>query len=154
MYDGLNRPYLGFKHSDQSQGGSMRCLWIALPFALAACAPPKVSTPLDEIPKLTNLEKVMDNQATVMDPLFKKIDTPAFTDEDWAALTAASTRVQATSLKLKDFTKGPEFDLFATKLNQYAAALGNAYATKDNVAANDALKSMKATCKDCHKKFR
>ena len=41
--------------------------------AAAACGPPKKQTPVEEIPKLTKLEDVMDNQATVMDPLFKKI---------------------------------------------------------------------------------
>jgi hypothetical protein len=121
---------------------------------MASCAPPKLNTPIEEIPKLGNLEKLMDNQATTMDPLFAKIDTAAFSDDDWAALTTASARLQATSLKLKDFSKGADFDLFAGKLNQLAVALGNAYASKDSVAANDALKGMKATCKDCHKKFR
>ncbi len=120
----------------------------------AACGPPQMNTPVNEIPKLTKLADVMDNQATVMDPLFKKADQPTYTDEDWAAFTAASTKVQATSLKIKDFSKGPEFDALAMRLNQQAAALGNAYASKDANAARDALKSMKATCKECHKKFR
>ncbi len=120
----------------------------------AACGPPMKNTPVDEIPKLTKLSDVMDNQATVMDPLFKKIDSPSYSDDDWAAFTAASTKVQATSLKIKDFSKGPEFDALALKLNQQAAALGNAYSGKDVNAARQALKDMKATCKECHKKFR
>jgi hypothetical protein len=119
-----------------------------------ACGPPQKSTPVEEIPKLTKLEDVMANQATVMDPLFKKIGQAQFTDEDWASLTAASTRVQATSLKIKDFSKGAEFDALAMKLNQQAAELGNTYANKDAAAASTALGNMKATCKDCHKKFR
>ena len=120
----------------------------------AACGPPMKQTPVEEIPKLTKLADVMDNQATAMDPLFKKIGQAQFTDEDWAALTAAATKVQATSLKIKDFSKGAEFDALAMKLNQQATELGNTYATKDAAAANTALQNMKATCKDCHKKFR
>jgi hypothetical protein len=120
----------------------------------AACGPPIKNTPIEEIPKLTKLEDVMDNQATVMDPLFKKISASSFSDEDWAALTAAGARVQATSLKIKDFSKGAEFDALAMKLNQYATDLSNSYASKDAVAANTALGNMKATCKECHKKFR
>ena len=81
----------------------------------------------------------MDNQATVMDPLFKKIGQTTFTDEDWAALTAAAAKVQATSLKIKDFSKGAEFDALAMKLNGQATELGNSYASKDAVAANTAL---------------
>ena len=40
------------------------------------------------------------------------------------------------------------------KLNQGATELSNSYATKDATAANAALTNMKATCKECHKKFR
>ena len=120
----------------------------------AACGPPKKQTPVEEIPKLTKLDDVMDNQATVMDPLFKKIGRPTFTDADWAALTEASTRIGATSLKIKDFSKGAEFDALAVKLGQVATDLGNSYANKDSAAANTALTNMKATCKECHKRFR
>ncbi len=120
----------------------------------AACGPPMKNTPVEEIPKLTKLQDVMDNQATVMDPLFKKIGQTSYSDEEWAALTAAAAKVQATSLKIKDFSKGAEFDALATKLNQQAAALSSSYATKDASAASTALGDMKATCKECHKKFR
>lgn len=120
----------------------------------AACGPPMKNTPVEEIPKLTKLDDVMANQATAMDPLFKKIGQTTFSDDDWAQLTAASTRLQATSLKIKDFSKGAEFDALAMKLNQHATELGNSYATKDATAANTALSNMKATCKECHKKFR
>jgi cytochrome c556 len=119
-----------------------------------ACGPPVLNTPVEEIPRLTKLDDVMANQATVMDPLFKRMDEPSFTDDDWAAFTAASTKVQATSLKIKDFSKGPEFDALALKLNSQAAALGNSYAAKDVNTARQALHDMKATCKECHKKFR
>jgi cytochrome c556 len=122
--------------------------------ALVACGPPVKNTPVEEIPKLTKLTDVMDNQATAMDPLFKKIGQTTFTDADWAAITAAAARVQATSLKIKDFSKGAEFDALAMKLNQQATELSNSYASKDAAAANTALGNMKATCKECHKKFR
>ena len=120
----------------------------------AACGPPIKQTPVEEIPKLTKLDDVMDNQATAMDPLFKKIGQTQFSDSDWAALTAAAARVQATSLKIKDFSKGAEFDALAMKLNQQAGELGATYTTKDPAAASTALANMKATCKECHKKYR
>ena len=133
----------------------MKKLMLALVVAgAAACGPPMKQTPVEEIPKLTKLDDVMDNQATAMDPLFKKIGQTSFNDEEWAALTAAATRVQATSLKIKDFSKGAEFDALAMKLNQGATELSNSYATKDAASANKALEGMKATCKECHKKFR
>ena len=133
----------------------MRRLMFALLVAGGvACGPPMKNTPVEEIPKLTKLDDVMDNQATVMDPLFKKMDQPSFNDEEWAALTAGAAKVQATSLKIKDFSKGPEFDGLAMKLNGQATALANAYSGKDVNAAKQALADMKATCKECHKKFR
>ena len=119
-----------------------------------ACGPPQKQTPIEEIPKLTKLEDVMDNQSTVMDPLFKKIGQTSFSDTDWAALTSAAARLQATSLKIKDFSKGAEFDALAMKLNQEAAELGSTYATKDTPAASASLAKIKATCKECHKKYR
>ena len=96
----------------------------------------------------------MDNQSTVMDPLFKKIGQTTFSDTDWAALTSAAARVQATSLKIKDFSKGAEFDALAMKLNQEASELGGTYSTKDVAAASATLAKMKSTCKECHKKYR
>lgn len=131
----------------------MKKLALALLLALPACTP-HLSTPVEEIPKLTKLDDVMANQATVMDPLFKKIGQTSFNDDEWAMLTAAGTRVQATSVKIKDFTKGAEFDALAMKLNRYAGDLSNSYASKDAVAANTALTNMRATCKECHKRFR
>ncbi len=133
----------------------MKKLLLAIVVAgAAACGPPQRNTPVHEIPKLTKLADVMDNQATVMDPLFKKTGQPNFTDDDWARITAAAAKVQATSLKIKDFSKGAEFDALAMKLNQQATDLSNSYANKDAIAANNALAAMKATCKECHKKFR
>jgi hypothetical protein len=138
-----------------TKGALMRTLLLAVVVAGGiACGPPIKNTPVEEVPKLTKLEDVMDNQSTVMDPLFKKIGQTSFTDDDWAELTAAGTKVLATSLKIKDFTKGAEFDALAMKLNQYANDLTNSYANKDAVAANTALTNMKSTCKECHKRFR
>ncbi len=119
-----------------------------------ACGPPMKNTPLAEIPKLTTLTDVMDNQATVADPQWGKIGNESFSDADYAAFTELSQRIKATSLKTKDFTKGPDFDALAMKLNEKAEALGTAAAAKDVAGANTALKEMKATCKECHSKFR
>jgi Cytochrome C' len=102
---------------------------------MLACGPPKLTTPVADIPKLTTLEAVMDNQATVADPQWSKI-------------------IQATSLKTKDFSKGPEFDAFAQTLHDKAKALGTAAAAKDVKASGTALREMKAACKGCHSKFK
>ncbi len=111
-------------------------------------------TPVADIAKLTSLDDVMDNQATAMDPQFKKIGGAKFEDADFAAFADAAVRLDATSTKIKDFSKGPDFDALAMKLNGKAKALGAAAAAKDTAAANAALGDMKATCKECHGKFR
>ena len=129
---------------------------LAAAFSLAAvqCGAPITNTPVNDIPKLTSLETVMDNQATVADPQWKKIGEASYADADWAAFAQVSERIQATSLKTKDFSKGPEFDALAMRLNEKAKALGAAATAKDAAGASEALKEMKAACKECHSKFR
>lgn len=122
--------------------------------ALVACGPPIKNTPIPEIASLPSLEDVMDNQATAADPQFKKIGAESFTDADYAAFSQAADRLLATSLKTKDFSKGPEFDALAMRLHDKAEALQKAAAAKDAKAADTALTEMKATCKECHSKFR
>ena len=63
-------------------------------------------TPVADIAKLTSLDDVMDNQATTMDPQFKKIGGAKFEDADFAAFADAAERLNATTLKIKDFSKG------------------------------------------------
>lgn len=126
----------------------------ALALAAVHCGAPVTNTPVNDIPKLTSLSVVMDNQATVADPQWKKIGATSYADADWAAFTLVSERIQATSLKVKDFSKGPEFDAFAVTLNEKAKALGTAAAAKDAAGASAALGDMKATCKACHSRFK
>ena len=121
---------------------------------LLGCAPDK-NTPLGEIPKLTDLGDVMDNQKTAADPEFAKMGAATFTDADFAGFAQASERIQATSLKSKEFSKGrAEFEALAMRVNEKAKALGAAAAAKDAAGAKAALTDMKATCKECHSKFR
>lgn len=122
--------------------------------AVIACGAPVKNTPIAEIPALPSLKDVMDNQATTADPQFAKRSNASFTDADYAGFTEASQRIGATSLKIKDFSKGPDFDALAMKLHGNAEALGKAAAAKDAAASSAALNDMKATCKECHSKFR
>jgi cytochrome c556 len=121
---------------------------------LLGCAPDR-NTPIGDIAKLTKLDDVMDNQKTSADPQFAKIGAATFTDADFAAFGQTSDRIQATSLKAKEFANGrAEFEALAMKLNTKAKALGVAAAAKDAAGANGALTEMKAACKECHSKFR
>jgi cytochrome c556 len=140
----------------------MRPLLVSLVLAaagLAACTP-ALTTPIDQIPKLTSLDDVMANQATVADPQFAKIGQASYADADWAAFTTVAERIQATSLKTEDFAgqvaKGKEegFKEAAKKLGEKAKALGAAATAKDAAAASAALKDMKDACKDCHSRYR
>jgi hypothetical protein len=125
-----------------------------LVLVLAVGCAPKKSTPLEEIPKLTKLTDVMDNQAAVADPLFKKRNQTSFTDEEFKAMEDASARLQVTAPKIKDFSKGPEMTALAEKLQGKAVALGDVAKAKNAAAAATALQEMKATCKECHDKFK
>jgi cytochrome c556 len=96
----------------------------------------------------------MDSQATIADPEMKKAGAATYTDADYAAFAEVSNRIQATSTKAKEFSKGPEFDKLADKLHETAIALGKAAEGKDPKAASESLATMKATCKTCHSQFR
>lgn len=122
--------------------------------AFVACGPPKNYTPVDQIPKIGSLKEVMDVQATAADPQFKKRDQESFTADDWAQFAETAKKIDATSHHIKDFSKGKDFDALADQLNGHAAELGKAADAKDANAARAALNAMKATCKECHSRFR
>ena len=131
-----------------------RYLLAVVGLALVACGPPQRDVAAGDVPKLTSLSDLMDAQATVADPQMKKAGAATYADADYAAFAELSTRIQATSVKAKEFTKGPDFDKLADQLHETAAKLGTAAAAKDAKGSSDALDSMKATCKECHSKFK
>ena len=125
---------------------------------LSACATAKF-TPVGEIANLTKLADVMDNQMGAADPQFAKIGAATLSDADFAGFAQASERLLVTSAKIKDFSKDfPKdpagFEALGARLNERAKALGGAAAAKDAAASKTALTAMKATCKECHSKFR
>jgi hypothetical protein len=134
---------------------TLGCSFLAS-FALlsASCAPPRRDLPPDQIDKLAKLPEVMDVQATVADPEFKKIGAATLGDADWPGLADMASRILVTSRKIHQFSKGPEFDALADRLHGGAAALSAAAGAKDAHAALATLAEMKATCKACHSKFK
>jgi len=122
--------------------------------AAAACVPHR-DVPAADVPKLTSLSDLMDVQATVADKEFSKIgDHAKYTDADYVAFSDVSTRLLATSTKAKEFSKGPGFDKLADQLHDRAEKLGAAAGAKDAKGSSDALAAVKATCKECHSKFK
>jgi hypothetical protein len=132
----------------------MRVLLSGLLLAAASCAPPHRDLPPAQIEALGRLSDVMDVQATVADPQFKKAGAASYDDADWAAFADMGSRLQVTSQKIHQFSKGPEFDKLADQLHALAATLSTAAASKDVTAAKTALVQTKATCKACHSKFK
>ncbi|MGZ3454306.1 MAG: cytochrome c [Polyangiales bacterium] len=121
---------------------------------LAVSCVPKNYTPTEQVPNVVKIKDLMDIQATAADPQFKKIDAASFSDEDWGQFKELSRKIDATSKKLKSFSKGAGFDALADRLNEKANALGKAAEGKDAPAAKTALAEMKDTCKECHSQFR
>jgi len=122
--------------------------------AVVACTPPHRDVPAADVPKLTSLKDLMDAQATIADPEMGKAGKTSYTDADFAAFAEVSSRIQATSTKAKEFSKGPEFDKLADRLHENAVQLGTVAGAKDAKGSSDALAAMKATCKECHNKFK
>jgi hypothetical protein len=123
---------------------------------MIGCGPPKNHTPVDQIPSLGKLSEVMDVQATTADPQFKKISQETFSEQDWVELKETAAKISATSKRIKAFSggKGAGFDALADRLGENATALGAAADAKDAAKTKTALTEMKATCKECHSKFR
>lgn len=131
----------------------MRIWPLTVVFLAIACSPPHRDVAAADVPRLTSLEDVMDVQATTADPQMKKAEQSSFTDADFAAFAETANRLQATSVKAKEWSKGPGYDELADRLHDTAVQLGNAAAAKDAKASSDALKTIHATCKECHSKF-
>jgi cytochrome c556 len=136
----------------------MRKILLAATALILGCAADKF-TPLADIPKLTTLDDVMDNQKAAADPQFAKVGQASFADADFAAFAQSAERLLVTSLKVKEFSKSyPKdpagFEALAVRLNEKAKALGTAAAAKDAAGAKGALTEMKATCRECHSKFK
>ena len=139
-------------------GAPFTRLAVALAFAVggswaAGCVPHRDLAP-DQIEKLDKLKEVMDVQATVADPAFKKIGDAAYVEQDWAMFADVGSRIQVTSRKAHQFSKGPDFDRLADQLHTNASRLSAAAAAKDAGGASGALAEMKATCKECHSRFK
>ena len=94
---------------------------VAVAIAFAACVPHR-DLPPDQIEKLHKLSEVMDVQATISDPQFKKIDAEAYADADWAAFADMASRLQVTSRRIHEFTKDPGFDRLFDELHAKAGA--------------------------------
>ncbi len=129
-------------------------LLLALPLvasAVGACVPHRDLT-VAQIAGVTNLTELMDVQATVADRQWAKINKTGYTDGDWAALQDMALRIQATSAKAKDYTKGPMFDDFALRLHTHE--LLAAFSARNETGAATALTAMRATCRECHARFK
>jgi hypothetical protein len=118
-----------------------------------ACVPHRDYTPA-QIEKLDKLDEVMDVQATIADPQFKKIGQSSYTDADWNAFADLANRLQVTTRKIHQFSKGPEFDRLADQLHAKAEKLAAVASARDAAGASETLSAMKSTCKECHSKFR
>lgn len=132
----------------------MKHILSSLAILLAGCAPTHFLSNA-EIPTAKKLKDVMWAQAELADPVFKKINAPAFTEADWEAFTAAGKRLQITSARIKhDFSKGDDWNAMAAHLSNGANELVAAAEAKDSTAVTAALNATRNSCRICHKRFR
>jgi cytochrome c556 len=129
-------------------------LFLALPLLAAACAPPHRDLQPAQIESLTKLDEIMDVQATVSDPQFKKIGARQYSEADYEAFEEMAHRLESTTLKIHQFSKGPEFDAIADKLHAHAERLFGAASSQHAPSTSQALEDIQATCKECHRKFK
>jgi hypothetical protein len=133
----------------------IRRLLVAVPFALlAAGCGPSVRYTDSDVPKLTVLKDIMWAQAQAMDPQFSRMFQSTYTDDEFADIGAAATRLQLTAPRIKEFSKGPDFDKLADELNNNAVQLGAAAGAKNAADTSRELREIKDTCRSCHNRFR
>jgi hypothetical protein len=145
-------PLSGILGGDPMRLSSLTAILLLVPLA-AACVPHRDLT-VAQIAGVANLTEVMDVQATVADPQWSKIHKTGYSDADWAALQDMALRIQATSAKAKQYSKGPMFDDFALRLHTHAEELQAAFSARNETGAATALSAMKETCKECHARFK
>jgi hypothetical protein len=131
----------------------MRSAFFLVVVVAAACVPHR-DLSVAQIAGAANLTEVMDVQATVADKQWSKMHSTGYTEADWAALHDMALRIQATSTRAKAFSKGPMFDDFALRLHTHADELEAAFAARNETGAATALTAMKATCSECHSRFK
>ncbi|HEY4117082.1 MAG TPA: cytochrome c [Byssovorax sp.] len=121
--------------------------------AATSCVPRRDYTPR-QIDGARSLAEVMDVQATVADRGIEKAGKVAYTDAEWAELADTGARIQLTSRKAKAFSRGADYDALCERLHASAEKLAAAAPIKRVDAASAALGEMKATCKECHARFK
>lgn len=140
----------------------MRALKMGLGLLLATslsmgCLPkPKQDYTMEQLKAMESLEEIMRVQASTMDPQFAKIGKQ-LVEEDFALLSKAATRMQATAeaVVAKHSDKRPAgFKTLAEQFGKQAADLVAAADAKDNKASGELLGKMRETCRGCHKEFR
>src|SRR5262245_61089311 len=110
----MRRPFPTRRPTNRSNNGGsrMRITLVLSPLVAMGCLH-KRDLPADQIGKLTKLDELMEVQATLADPQFKKAGQPSYSDADFATFADVGTRLQVTSARLKEFSKGPGFDELA-----------------------------------------
>jgi cytochrome c556 len=118
---------------------------------------PKQDYTNDQVKQLESLEELMRVQAQTADPQFNKIGQDSYNDRDYAGMTDAAQRLQATSETLRtrlSQNRPPSFATYAARLGEQAGELLAASQAKDAAKASAALTGIRDTCRTCHREHR
>jgi hypothetical protein len=129
----------------------------ALLLAASACSAPVRDLDAEAIESLTDLDELMDVNATVADPRFKLAKSLADrtpTESEWAEFIDMGTRLQVTARHAKRFSMGEGFDGFLRQLEGQAKSLEDAARARDKRATVDLAAAIKGTCKACHDEYK
>ena len=125
--------------------------------SILACAAPKRDYGVDKISNVDDLEELMYVQATVADKrlrLAKRLDPDFVSVEQFAQFADMGKRLAATAKRLPRFSKGENFDRFASELGRKSAQLEEFANARDGRGTVQTALSIEKTCAACHDEYR
>lgn len=132
-------------------------LTLLLAFGPGCVPKPKQDYSADQVKQIESLEELMRVQAQTADPQFNRIGQASYTDQDYASMTDAAHRLQATAETIRtrfSANRPPSFTTYASRLGEQAGELLSAIQVKDVAKASASLTGIRDTCRTCHKEHR
>lgn len=141
----------------QSLGPAGAALVLLLASGLGCVPKPKQDYSADQVKQIESLEELMRVQAQTADPQFNRIGQASYSDQDYASMTDAAHRLQATAETIRtkfSQNRPPSFSTYATRLGEQATELLAAIQAKDVAKTSSTLTGIRDTCRTCHKEHR
>jgi hypothetical protein len=135
----------------------MRIVRAVLLVSLVSCSPPRRDYDEATIAGVDDLEELMDVQATVADPRFRRareVAEGSLTAADFPEFVDMGRRLAATGRRLAAFGKAPRFLAYGAEQVRLATELTRVAQAGDGPETARVALAIRQVCADCHQEFR